>query len=88
MQKLRSGRTLSSLLAVLMLSTACEKVSGSALPDLKEYSREFQAKAADELEAMPPACPFNTLVPGCSPLHTLIDDCKHSRDQTRAIPGS
>ena len=47
-----------TLLAALLLSasgceTARSKVAGPACPSLPEYSREIQAAAADELDALP-----------------------------------
>ncbi|SMX27279.1 hypothetical protein TRP8649_01382 [Pelagimonas phthalicica] len=40
-------------IAALLLSGCAQGVS-NALPPVKEYSPEVQARAADELEALPP----------------------------------
>ncbi|KPU84843.1 hypothetical protein JI58_01280 [Marinosulfonomonas sp. PRT-SC04] len=41
------------LLIAALLLNGCVKPSSEALPPVKEYSPQVQAKAADELEALP-----------------------------------
>lgn len=81
--------TLLSLLIVAALSTACAKGSSSSAvtPDVVDYSRMFQARAADELERMGPPCPRDTVIEGCSAVARLVIDYKDTREQIRAIRG-
>ncbi|MEP1746477.1 hypothetical protein [Ascidiaceihabitans sp.] len=61
------------LIAVLSLA-ACATVVSDAVPQIKEYSPEVQAQAADELEALPEG----------SVLPMLIADYAVLREQLRA----
>lgn len=74
-----------SLLLLAALSTACTTAISNVTPPVVSYSREVQAQAASELEAMGPPCPRDTLIEGCSAVHRMIIDFKDTRDQIRAI---
>lgn len=61
-------------LIVMLSLTACSQGTSRALPDLVEYSKSTQAKAAKELQ--------NNNVPT---LLEFMKDYKVMRDQTRAL---
>ena len=74
-------------LATALFLTACAGAPSSGDAALvAEYTPAFQAAAAAELAALPPACQPNdpSTPPGCSPLRTLVNDFKHLRDRLRA----
>lgn len=80
------------LLSLLMLAgslIACDKVSssGSVTPEVLDYSRQFQAKAADELEQLGPPCAHDVVIDGCSAVARLVMDYHTTRNQIRAIRG-
>ena len=54
-------------------------------PDLLEYDPDFQGLAATEVSAMPPPCPRDVVIEGCSAVHRLIKDYGLVRDQIRAL---
>lgn len=56
-------------------------------PPVIDYSRQFQARAAQELESMGPPCPRDVVIEGCSAVARLIIDYKETRDKIRAIRG-
>ena len=65
-------------LSLAACATAPSDGDGAIVAD---YTPEFQAAAAAELAALPPACQPNdpSTPPGCSPVRTLIADYKHLR---------
>lgn len=75
------------MLSGMMLLTSCETGSSSAVtPTLYEYTSAFQAQAAEELDALPPACRRNVSdTSSCSPLATLVQDYGVVRAEIRAI---
>jgi hypothetical protein len=58
-----------------------------AAPDLEAYGPEFQARMADELEAMPEACDRIDPNPTCSAIARAVMDYGKLRDQVRAMEG-
>lgn len=65
------------LIAILSL-TACAQAGSEAIPPVKQYSPELQARAADELEALPKG----------SVLPVLIADYAVLRAQIRSLHSS
>ncbi len=67
--------------------TACGAGNSSGLiaPPVLDYSPEVQAHAADELEALGPACPRDAVFGGCSAVKRLVLDYGWLREQVRAI---
>lgn len=76
-----------AMLSGMMLLSACETGSSSAVtPTLYSYTPAFQAQAAEELDALPPACLRNVSdTSSCSPLATLVQDYGIVRAEIRAI---
>lgn len=82
------ARKLLSLLILAPLLSACATGNfnpQAVTPDVVPYSREFQAKAADELERMPPPCAADVANEHCSAVHRLVIDYGTMRNQARAI---
>lgn len=81
--------TVLSLLMLAALSTACATVSSSSAvtPEVLDYSRQFQAKAAEEMERLGPPCAHDVVIDGCSAVVRLVIDYKETRDKIRAIRG-
>jgi hypothetical protein len=52
-----------------------------------DYSRQFQAKAAEEIERLGPPCAHDVVIDGCSAVLRLVIDYKQTRDKIRAIRG-
>ena len=82
--------TLPALVAVLLLS-GCEGIRKSreaprlVLPELKQYSGEFQARLADELDTLESQdCPRDFVIPNCSAVGTFTLDHIHLRDMIRS----
>ena len=66
------------VLAVSLL-TACAGVSsnpGTACPPIKDYSREFQRKLAEEIEAAPNKAVWPLVVQDYSAIRTQIANCR------------
>jgi hypothetical protein len=59
--------------------------ASAVTPDVVPYSREFQAKAAGELERMLPPCAADVANEHCSAVHRLVIDYGTARNQARAI---
>jgi len=75
-----------SLLPLTLLFAACAKEPSSAVtPKLRVYSRDVQARAADELQAMPAPCAPDAVAGNCSAVKRLVVDYKTTRDEIRAI---
>src|SRR3546814_13587905 len=74
------------MLALTALASACTTAPSRPVvaPAVVEYSREFQARAADELDALPPACRRDAPGADCSALRGLMDDAAALRAQVRA----
>lgn len=86
--KLESGLILCAGMVLLAWLTACAGASSSPVviaPEVVQYAPEVQALAADELDSLPPPCPADAVVPGCSAVKRLIIDYKYMRDQARAL---
>jgi hypothetical protein len=58
--------------------------SGVNIP-LVEYSPEFQARAAEELRDLPPACPSNSSGQDCSEVRRLVSDYGTLREVVRSL---
>lgn len=54
-------------------------------PDLPAYEESFEARLADELDALPEPCPRDFVTVGCSTLLTFALDHIHLRDQLREL---
>ncbi|HBR68075.1 MAG TPA: hypothetical protein DEA55_01730 [Rhodospirillaceae bacterium] len=60
------------------LLTACAGVNSNpitACPPIKEYSREFQRKLADEIEAASPSAAFIIMLQDYQSLRLLLKSC-------------
>lgn len=86
-KRLRAAMLPAVMLSGMMLLSACETGSSSAVtPTLYSYTPAFQAQAAEELESLPPACRRNVSdTSSCSPLATLVQDYGVVRAEMRAI---
>src|SRR3546814_8240251 len=75
------------MLALTALASACTTAPSRPVvaPAVVEYSREFQARAADELDALPPACRRDAPGADCSALRVIMDDAAELRAQVRAL---
>src|SRR3546814_18976299 len=75
------------MLALTALASACTTAPSRPVvaPAVVEYSREFQARAADELDALPPACRREATGADCSALRVIMDDAAELRAQVRAL---
>jgi len=82
----RHKTLLLSAIAVPALLSACAAEDSSAFlpPPLVDYPAAFQARAAEELEALPPACPLHAPGDDCSGLARLIEDYGELRARVRA----
>src|SRR3546814_13852570 len=83
-----SGWTKPALrLALTALASACTTAPSRPVvaPAVVEYSREFQARAADELDALPPACRRDATGADCSDLRVIMDDAAAVRAKVREL---
>lgn len=72
-----------------MWLSACATAGTSVVvsPDLPVYSEAFQARAAEELDALPPPCDRDLVLDGCSALGRLVLDHAWLREKVRALRG-
>lgn len=71
---------------LILLLSACATASFEpVVPPLVRYGPEVQAHAADELEALGPACPRDGVIADCSAVKRLVLDYLWLRDQVRAV---
>ena len=69
-------------LLTMMFLSGCG-TTGSECPPVIEYSPEYQAAAADELETMKPSCQMNAPREDCSVVRALVSDYLQLRDRLR-----
>lgn len=81
----RRGQLLA--LTGMVLLSGCAGASSSsgsiARPQLVDYPPAFQARAAEELEALGPGCPLHAPGEECSTLATMIEDYGELRARVR-----
>ena len=78
--------TRSLALTSALLSTACAVGGSSAvLPAAVAYGPMVQARAADELEGLGPACPRDAIIADCSAVKRMTMDYLWLRDLIRAM---
>lgn len=75
---------LSPLLLIVLLTACGGATSSTTNPNLVEYSKEFQAKAADEMQVMKPPCAHDVVDENCSASRRMIIDYKDMREKIRA----
>ena len=64
----------------------CETVAFKAItPEIIEYEREVQLRAADELDTLGPPCPRDAVFGGCSAIKRMIKDYLLTRDRIRVL---
>lgn len=73
------------LLIATPLANGCAQGGSSTVvvPEVKAYSSEVQARAADELETLGPPCPRDVVIAECSALHRFTLDYLEIRDEAR-----
>lgn len=82
-----------SAIIILIVMSSCSSIPGQQTLVIEEqvdvplidYTTEFQSRAADELQQLPPACLLDRPDEGCSALRRLIDDYGRLRSDIRAI---
>jgi len=80
----RRGRLLAFAgMALLSGCAGATSSGGIARPLLVDYPPAFQARAAEELEALGPGCPLHAPGEGCSTIATMIEDYGELRARTR-----
>lgn len=73
------------VLMALLSGCAGEDSNGRySVPPMVEYSSAFQSQAAEELDALSPACPLHAPDPNCSTLVRLVEDYGELRARLRA----
>lgn len=93
MHSLKGLSTRKGVCVLFLLLIATPLASGCAgatfepatvvLPEVKAYSPEVQARAADELETLGPPCPRDVVIAECSALHRFTLDYLEIRDEAR-----
>lgn len=84
MPRHRNGQRLVIVAMALLSGCAGESSSGSiARPVLVDYPPAFQARAAEELEALGPGCPLHAVGEGCSTIATMVEDYGELRARVR-----
>ena len=80
MRKRKLGQLYAFVTMALLSGCAGEDFNGSySVPPLVEYPPTFQSQAAEELDALPPACPLHAPDASCSTLARLVEDCGELR---------
>ena len=69
--------------ASFSLLTACAGAVTVDVPDLIDYSAEFQKRAAIEKKNLNPPCHRQTPSADCSPVRTLVEDYFWMRERIR-----
>lgn len=77
------------MMLTAVLSSGCQSIGSDAAPpvrvapEIPSYSPAFQARALDELRALPPACASSDPHPDCSALRVFVEDYGRLRAQLR-----
>ena len=89
MQRHRNRR-LPAFVAMALLSGCAGATSDGrrAAPPLVDYPPAFQARGAEELDALGPACPLQAADDRCSTLARMIEDYGELRARMRAGRGT
>ncbi|MFN4231283.1 hypothetical protein [Parvibaculum sp.] len=75
---------LAALAIVASLLTACETVASkprvtTVCPPVVEYSREFQARAADELDLLPQSSAIAEMLSDYAVMREQVRACRHGQ---------
>ena len=72
------------MMALLSGCAGATSDGGRAPLSLVDYPPAFQARAAEELQALAPACPLHEASGACSSLAPMIEDYGELRARVRA----